>query len=126
MYKRLGGEDAKCINMSCIPECKLAKELEINYQIVCMITDYDSWRLDDKAVDIQEVIKNLKENSKNAKLFIANVVAAIDKIDEVVGQKLKGNTLNSISVKNVEHVKNGNKYLSVEGKRQLDYIFPEW
>ena len=32
MYKRMGGDDAKCINMSCIPESKLAKELEINYQ----------------------------------------------------------------------------------------------
>lgn len=126
MYKRMGGDDAKCINMSCVPESKLAKELEINYQIVCMITDYDSWRLDDKAVDIQEVIKNLKENNQNAKTFISNVVTFLDSIDTSVGQKLKGHTLNSISVKNIEHVKHGNQHLSEEGKKKLEYIFPEW
>ncbi|KAL6927605.1 hypothetical protein ACO0SA_004227 [Hanseniaspora valbyensis] len=125
MYRKMGGEDAKCINMSCVPESKLAKELEINYQMVCMVTDYDSWRLSDKPVDIQEVIKNLKHNSVKAKQFIFNIVQNIESMSDKVGTPLKNNTINSISIKNVEDIKH-NKYLTEEQKKRLDFLFPEW
>lgn len=125
MYIRMGGEDAKCINMSCVPESKLAKELEINYQMVCMVTDYDSWRLSDKPVNIQEIIKNLKSNNDKAKEFIFNIVKSIELLDGEVGRPLKNNTLNSISIKNIGDVKT-NKYLTEEQKARLDFIFPEW
>lgn len=126
MYIRMGGDDAKCINMSCVPESKLAKELEINYQMVCMVTDYDSWRLSDKPVDIQEIIKNLKNNNAKAKEYIFKIVQSIESLDGKVGRPLKNNTLNSISIKNIGDVKTNNKYLSDEQKVKLDFIFPEW
>ncbi|XBW36318.1 hypothetical protein QEN19_001900 [Hanseniaspora menglaensis] len=126
MYIKMGGEDAKCINMSCVPESKLAKELEINYQMVCMVTDYDSWRLTDKPVDIQEVVKNLKQNSIKAKQMIFNIVQNIETLSASVGTPLKNNTFNSISIKNIDSVKTNNKYLNDEQKLKLDFIFPEW
>lgn len=40
MYRQWGGS---VINMSALPEAKLAKEAEIGYQMICMSTDYDCW-----------------------------------------------------------------------------------
>lgn len=63
LYRSWG---ADIINMSVLPEAKLARELEICYQMVCMSTDYDSWREEDTAVDTDNIMKVVKKNSSNA------------------------------------------------------------
>jgi 5'-methylthioadenosine phosphorylase len=58
---------AGLINMSTLPEAKLAREAELCYAVVCMVTDYDCWREGESDVDIQMVIRNLTANAEQAR-----------------------------------------------------------
>ena len=50
-----------------MPEAKLAREAEIRYASVSMVTDYDCWHPDHENVDVQQVIKVLLGNAAKAK-----------------------------------------------------------
>ena len=63
--------------MTNMPEAKLAREAELCYASVAMITDYDSWHPDHGAVDITEIIKTLGANSANAKGLVARLPALL-------------------------------------------------
>lgn len=65
----------KCdvIGMTNMPEAKLAREAELCYASVAMITDYDSWHPEHGAVDITEILKTLRGNSANAKGLISQL-----------------------------------------------------
>ena len=71
MYRQWGGD---IINMSVLPEAKLAREIEIPYQMVCMSTDYDSWREEDEAVTADIIIGNLNANAENARRLLAAIL----------------------------------------------------
>ncbi len=64
MYRSWG---AGIINMSTLPEAKLAREAEICYSIICMSTDYDCWREDEEDVTAELIIQNINKNADNAK-----------------------------------------------------------
>ncbi|KAK9466605.1 nucleoside phosphorylase domain-containing protein [Lipomyces arxii] len=87
MYRSFG---ASVINMSCIPESKLAKEAEICYQMICMSTDYDAWREGEEAVTVETVVGNLKANSENAHNF---TVAILDHLESEILTGTVGNSL---------------------------------
>jgi len=65
---------ADVIGMTNMPEAKLAREAEIRYASVSMITDYDCWHPDHKNVDVQTVIKVLLSNAAKAKNMIKNII----------------------------------------------------
>ncbi|KAJ2838761.1 S-methyl-5-thioadenosine phosphorylase [Coemansia erecta] len=67
LYRAWG---ASVINMTCIPESKLAREAEITYAIVCMATDYDAWRESEEPVTVAEVMHTMKGNAANAKTLL--------------------------------------------------------
>ena len=71
LYRSWGGG---VINMSTIPEAKLAREAEICYAVICMSTDYDCWKEDEEHVTIDMVIKNLTTNSEHAKSLIKELL----------------------------------------------------
>lgn len=63
---------AGVINMTVLPEAKLAREAGICYNTICMVTDYDCWRESEEAVTTEKVVYYLSQNTKNAqKLFQA-------------------------------------------------------
>lgn len=62
------------IGMTNMPEAKLAREAEICYATVAMITDYDSWHPDHGEVDVTEIRKTLVGNSENARKLISNII----------------------------------------------------
>src|SRR5204862_6853258 len=64
LYRSWG---ASVIGMTNMPEAKLAREAELAYATVAMVTDYDSWHLDHGEVDVSKVIKVLNANSGNAR-----------------------------------------------------------
>jgi 5'-methylthioadenosine phosphorylase len=72
LYKSWG---AGIINMSTLPEAKLAREAEICYAVICMSTDYDSWKEDGEHVTIDVVINNLNTNSVNARALLKKLVS---------------------------------------------------
>ncbi|MDG1470129.1 MAG: S-methyl-5'-thioadenosine phosphorylase [Ascidiaceihabitans sp.] len=61
MYRESWGADV--IGMTNMPEAKLAREAELCYASVAMITDYDSWHPDHGEVDVTEIIKTLMGNA---------------------------------------------------------------
>jgi len=65
---------ADVIGMTNMPEAKLAREAEIRYASVSMVTDYDCWHPDHENVDVQKVIKVLLDNAAKAKNMIKNLV----------------------------------------------------
>lgn len=71
MYREVWGCDV--IGMTNMPEAKLAREAELCYASIAMVTDYDSWHPDHGAVEITEIIKTLTGNSANAKSMVARL-----------------------------------------------------
>jgi 5'-methylthioadenosine phosphorylase len=69
-YKQLG---YAVIGMTNMPEAKLAREAEICYATVAMVTDYDCWHPDHDAVTVQDVIKVLVSNAEKAKALVAQL-----------------------------------------------------
>jgi len=65
---------ADVIGMTNMPEAKLAREAEIRYASVSMVTDYDCWHPDHENVDVQQVIKVLLDNAAKAKSMIKNLI----------------------------------------------------
>ncbi|MEM9392741.1 MAG: S-methyl-5'-thioadenosine phosphorylase [Pseudomonadota bacterium] len=75
MYRESWGCDV--IGMTNMPEAKLAREAELCYASVAMITDYDSWHPEHGEVDVTEIIKTLMGNSEKAKGLIARLPALL-------------------------------------------------
>jgi len=74
---------ADVIGMTNMPEAKLAREAEIRYASVSMVTDYDCWHPDHENVDVQKVIKVLLDNASKAKNMIKNLIHVFENyIDE--------------------------------------------
>jgi len=69
-YKQLG---YSVIGMTNMPEAKLAREAEICYATVAMVTDYDCWHPDHDAVTVQDVIRVLIGNAEKAKKLVAQL-----------------------------------------------------
>jgi 5'-methylthioadenosine phosphorylase len=71
-YKTLG---YSVIGMTNMPEAKLAREAEICYATVAMVTDFDCWHPDHDAVTVQDIIRVLTENAERAKRLVAQLAA---------------------------------------------------
>jgi 5'-methylthioadenosine phosphorylase len=56
-----------------MPEAKLAREAEISYCTIAMVTDYDCWHAEHGSVDVSKVIAVLKANSGNATRLMARI-----------------------------------------------------
>ena len=71
MYREAWGCDV--IGMTNMPEAKLAREAELCYASVAMITDYDSWHPDHGAVDIAEIIATLMGNADKGRALVSRL-----------------------------------------------------
>ena len=66
--------NADVIGMTNMPEAKLAREAEIRYTTVAMVTDFDCWHPDHENVEVQMIIKTLMDNAEKAKNMIKIVI----------------------------------------------------
>ena len=71
LYRTWG---ADVIGMTNMPEAKLAREAEIRYASISMITDFDCWHPDHDNVDVKQIIETLSQNSSNAKKVVKNLI----------------------------------------------------
>ena len=71
LYRSWG---ADVIGMTNMPEAKLAREAEIRYCTVAMVTDFDCWHPDHDEVDVSMVIQTLKKNATNAQNMIKEII----------------------------------------------------
>ena len=77
-YRQIGGD---LIGMTALPEAKLAREAEICYCTVAMVTDYDCWHETEEAVTVDLVIANLLANVGVAKEIIRQAVPRIAQLE---------------------------------------------
>lgn len=71
-YKNLGYD---VIGMTAMPEAKLAREAEMSYAIIAMVTDYDCWHPGHDNVDVASIIAILHQNADNAARLVARVLS---------------------------------------------------
>ena len=80
LYRSWG---ADVIGMTNMPEAKLAREAEIRYATVAMVTDFDCWHPDHEDVSVEQVIKTLLDNAEKAKKVVAELLLSFEAdIDE--------------------------------------------
>lgn len=113
LYKSWNGS---VINMSCVPESKLAKEAEISYQMICMSTDYDAWRVDEEPVTVETVVGNLTANGINAHIVAEKIIEVLEPKLSNVNDHLVGSTKMSISTKEAS--------MSREMLNKMHFLFP--
>jgi 5'-methylthioadenosine phosphorylase len=75
LYRSWG---ADIIGMTNLQEAKLAREAEIAYSTMALVTDYDCWHPDHDTVTVAMIINNLTQNAKMAQQVIARVVERLD------------------------------------------------
>jgi len=63
--------------MTNLPEAKLAREAEIAFATMAMITDYDSWKVEEEPVSAEIIISHLVANAETARSVIADVIPKI-------------------------------------------------
>jgi len=71
MYREVWGADV--IGMTNMPEAKLAREAELCYASIAMVTDYDSWHPDHGEVDVTKIIATLMGNADKARGLVARL-----------------------------------------------------
>ena len=64
LYRHWGAE---VIGMTAMPEARLAREAELPYALLAMVTDYDCWREDGDAVDVAQVVAQMQDNAELAR-----------------------------------------------------------
>jgi len=74
LYRSWG---ADVIGMTGMPEAKLAREAELCYASVAMVTDYDCWHPDHGAVDVAQVIATLTANAAHARTLVKGLPARL-------------------------------------------------
>lgn len=62
------------IGMTAMPEARLAREAELPYALVGMVTDYDCWRDDRAAVDVAEIVEQMAANGRIARAAVAHLL----------------------------------------------------
>jgi 5'-methylthioadenosine phosphorylase len=65
------------IGMTNLQEAKLAREAEICYTTMALVTDYDCWHPDHDAVTVTDILNNLRKNSENAQKIIRAAVRTL-------------------------------------------------
>ncbi|MEQ1688782.1 MAG: S-methyl-5'-thioadenosine phosphorylase [Sphingopyxis sp.] len=76
LYRKWGGD---VIGMTAMPEARLAREAELPYALLGMVTDYDSWRDDDAAVDAANVLEVMARNVELARRVVKRFAASLPK-----------------------------------------------
>ena len=89
---------ADVIGMTNLQEAKLAREAEIAYASMALVTDYDCWHEDSESVSVEMVIKNFRKNVENAKRLIVATVERIDpEADYPAHHALEGAIMSDLS-----------------------------
>lgn len=117
MYRTWGGS---VINMSTLPEAKLAREAELAYQVICMATDYDCWHTTED-VDVAMVMKYMEANSVNAKRLVGAVLDELSKQDHsdvVLAKHWAGSV--TMAAKYITKPEGR----SPEAVKRIEYLFP--
>ncbi|KAF4125635.1 5'-methylthioadenosine phosphorylase, partial [Geosmithia morbida] len=118
MYRSWG---ASVINMSALPEAKLAREAELAYQSICMATDYDCWHSFED-VNVEMVGQYMNANRQNAKRLVGAVLDKLSEIDHsdlVQAKHLVGYAQGGL------HFMTKPEGRDPEAMRRVEYLYPD-
>jgi 5'-methylthioadenosine phosphorylase len=79
LYRQWG---ANVIGMTAMPEAKLAREAELPYALLAMVTDYDAWREGEPAVSVDQVVEQMHANAALARKAVVELLKALPKTRE--------------------------------------------
>lgn len=79
LYRQWG---AQVIGMTAMPEAKLAREAELPYALLAMVTDYDAWREGEAAVSVEQVVEQMHDNAALARKAVVELANALPKTRE--------------------------------------------
>ncbi|MBA31953.1 MAG: S-methyl-5'-thioadenosine phosphorylase [Chloroflexi bacterium] len=77
-FRKMG---ADIIGMTNMPEAKLAREAEIPYSTIALVTDYDCWHDEHENVSTNSILDTLSKNTDNAKKLISKIIPAISNLE---------------------------------------------
>jgi len=117
MYRAWG---ADLINMSVLPEAKLAREAELGYALIATATDYDSWRPNTEAVTAAEVFKTLQTNADTSRSVAAKI------LEDLHDAATKGDILTEEVGSMKFSIMPRNEGQKEEDIRKLSYVLPEY
>lgn len=79
LYRQWG---AQVIGMTAMPEAKLAREAELPYALLAMVTDFDAWREGEAAVSVDQVVEQMHANAALARRAVVELAKALPNIRE--------------------------------------------
>lgn len=118
MYRAWGGD---IINMSVLPEAKLAREAEINYILIATATDYDAWRPSSAAVNVAEVLESLKANVEASNKVTTTL---LDRISSEVQDDNQSQAIQSIKDSMKFSIMTRPEHISDKAKQNLRFLHP--
>ena len=108
MYRQL---DSHIIGMTALPEAALAREAEIPYCTLAMVTDYDCWKDDGKEVDVPTVIAVLQANVDKGKKVVREVLKSLpEKTEDLIFDAARYAIITQPDQKNKNFVFSGSKF----------------
>jgi 5'-methylthioadenosine phosphorylase len=117
MYRSWGGS---VINMSTLPEAKLAREAELAYQVIAMATDYDCWHSFED-VNVELVLKYMSANGHNARRLVGGVLdrlSELDNSDLILAKHLEGSSQGAVKFMTKPEGR------SPEAMKRVEFLFP--
>ncbi len=102
LYRSWG---ASVIGMTALPEAKLAREAEICYATLALVTDYDVWHQTEEEVSVEIVIANLMQNVGTSRRIITDVANRAPKVRECVCESALENAI----ITSREHIREESK-----------------
>ncbi|KAF2729700.1 Methylthioadenosine phosphorylase [Polyplosphaeria fusca] len=118
MYRAWGGS---VINMSALPEAKLAREAEMAYQMICMATDYDCWKGEvGEDVNVEMVMGHMRANGENARRFVGAVLDELSKEEHGELVRAKHLEMQTKFAGGITHKEGRGK----EAEEKLKWLFP--
>jgi len=134
MYRQWGGD---LINMSVLPEAKLAREAELSYALIATVTDYDSWRPHSDAVTAADVFKTLRANADTSRHVVAaileDLMRELSASKAATGEDEAGAAGKSVDLLSEEAgrmkfsiMPRSEPLFDPEERRKLAYVLPEY
>ncbi|KAF8341369.1 uncharacterized protein EI90DRAFT_2965721 [Cantharellus anzutake] len=117
MYRAWGGD---IINMSVLPEAKLAREAELSYTLIASATDYDAWRAGYEPVTVAEVVKTLRGNAETSRKVIATIAGHVHDMVE------SGTVLKSAVGAMRYSIVTPRDYQTQEDREKLKFVLPQY
>lgn len=118
MYRTFGGD---IINMSVLPEAKLAREAELAYVLIATATDYDAWRPSSAAVNVAEVMESLKANVEASNVVTTTL---LDRIAPEVEDEEKSESVRAIKDSMKFSIMTRSEVVAEKAKENLRFLHP--